>query len=207
MKYRFTLTYDLDTTVGCAVAAYLDAEHYAYLHNKYSPHFQVLSHHGRTLRVKQTWRYAGWRLGQTYTAEYAPPARFIQYDIRPSPWWIPSIHHFVKTRTDLRYYPNEAGDKTVSHLEVEMDLPFWLWPLRRVLERKLCGLKREKDQEDVDMIERRAKIFGRGNIKSYLADYQFMFHKEDFVASFGKSAEADTESVSTDPLPRRAGTG
>jgi hypothetical protein len=188
MTYKFSLIYELDTTVACAVAAYLDAEHYAYLHSKYSPSYEVLAHDGRTLRVKQTWRYAGWTFGQVYTAEYVPPARFIQDDISPSPRWRPSVHHFIRTRTDLRYYPNATGTATVSHLEVQLQLPFWLWPFRHLLERKLSGLKREKDQEDMEMLQRRARIFGRGNIRSYLADHQFMFHKDDFVACFGDEA-------------------
>jgi hypothetical protein len=94
----------------------------------------------------------------------------------------------MKTRTDLRYFPNADGTATVSHLDVELELPFWLWPLRHVIERKMCALKREKDDEDMEMIERRAEIFGRGNIKAYLADHQFMLHKDDFVEHFGSNA-------------------
>ena len=202
MKHRFSLIYELDTTVACAVAAYLDAEHYAHLHNKYSPMYEVLSQDGYRLEVKQTWRYAGWTLAQTYTTKYQPPARFLQYDLRPSPPWIPSIHHLVHTRTDLRYYPTPDGEKTVSHLEVELDMPFWLLPLRHVLERKLSGLKREKDQEDMEMIQRRAKLFGRGNIKSYLADHQFLFHKDAFVEHFGGGAEAKASAVSGPRISR-----
>ena len=188
MNHTFTLIYELDTTVGCAVAAYLDAEHYAFLHRKYEPDWQPLSDDGRTIKVRQTWRYGVWRTGQVYTAEYVPPAQFLQYDVRPSPWWFPSIHHVVKTRTNLRYYLNDAGTATVSHLEVQLDLPFFLWPLRRVIERKLCALKREKDAEDMAMIQRRAEIYGRGNIKTYLSPHQFMLHKEQFVEHFGERA-------------------
>src|SRR5437763_1237886 len=83
---------------------------------------------------------------------------------RPWPRWVPSNHHEMKTRTELRYYPKADDTATVSHLEVELDLPFWLWPFRYVIERKMSALKREKDDEDMEMIERRAKIYGRGNI-------------------------------------------
>jgi hypothetical protein len=94
----------------------------------------------------------------------------------------------MKTRTDLRYYPNDDDTATVSHLTVELHMPFFLWPLRRFIERKMCALKREKDDEDIVMIERRAEIFGRGNINAYLADHQFMLHKDDFVKHFGADA-------------------
>jgi hypothetical protein len=152
--------------------------------------------------VKQTWRYAGWTSAQTYTAEYQPPARFLQYDVRPSPSWLPSIHHLIRTRTDLRYYPTPDGDKTISHLDVEIDMPFWLWPARHLLEQTLSGLKRDKDQEDIAMIQRRAKLFGRGNIKSYLADHQFLFHKDAFVEHFGDRAETTVPTSSRPPASR-----
>jgi hypothetical protein len=82
----------------------------------------------------------------------------------------------------------------VSHLTVDLELPFWLWPLRSIIEKRMCQLKKEKDAEDMDMIRRREKLFGRGNIKSYLLDHQFMLHKEDFVAHFGQ-ANARSEAA------------
>lgn len=54
----------------------------------------------------------------------------------------------------------------------------------------MTALKKEKDLEDMDMILRRERLFGRGNIRGYLADHQFMLHKEDFVEHFG-SPEAE----------------
>jgi hypothetical protein len=185
MKHKFSVIYELDTTVAVAVATYLDAEHYVFLHNKYSPKYEVLSHEGRKVVVKQTWAYGGRRVGQIYTCEYIPPARFINYGIKPFPFYWPSVHHILTTKTDLRYYPTEDGERTVSHLDVEIDMPIWLWPIRHVIEQKLTALKKEKDQEDMEMVERRAKLFGRGNIRGYLADHQFMLHKEDFVEHFG----------------------
>ena len=73
---------------------------------------------------------------------------------------------------------------TRAHLEIELDLPWFLWPLRKLMERRLCELKIEKDQEDVDMIARQQKLFGRGNIKGYLRKDMFMLHKEAFVRAF-----------------------
>jgi hypothetical protein len=188
VKHTFSLVYEIDTTVPVAVAVYLDAEHYVFLHSKYGPKWQVLRVDGHKVVCKQTVRHGWLRTGQLCTAEWVPPARFLNYGIRPSPWWIPSIHHVMRTRTDLCYYPNESGTATVSQLDVELDLPFFLWPLRHAIERKICKLKREKDDEDIALIERRARIFGRDNIRSYLADHQFMLHKEDFVKHFGGDA-------------------
>jgi hypothetical protein len=190
VKHKFTLVYDLDMTMGEAVAAYLDAEHYSYLHKEYLPYYEAIRHEGRKITIRQGWHLGALSVAQTCVCEYVPPARFLNYGMKPLPWWFPSIHHIIKVRTDLRYFLNEAGDKTVSHLEVEIDMPFFLWPLRHWLERKLSTLKIKKDREDVEMVTRRQKIFGRGNLSSYLAEHQFMLHKDAFVEHFGQKKQA-----------------
>ena len=195
MRHTFRLIYELDTTVACAVAAYLDAEHYKFLHSKYSPEWEVIDHHDLTIKVRQSWQYGARRVAQVYTCEYVPPATFLNYDMHSDPWWLPSVHHVMKTRTELRYYPTDDGERTVSDLRVDLDLPIFLWPVRKLIESKLCALKREKDDEDMEMIARRAEIYGRGNIKSYLADHQFMLYKDEFVRHFGKADVSRTASV------------
>ncbi len=195
MKYVFTHAYELDTNVACAVAAYLDAEHYIFLHNKYSPQYEVLSHVDDKIMIRQTWLFRGRRVAQICTCEYIAPARFLNYDIKSDPWWKPSVHHLVKTRTDLRYYPDETGERTISHLTVELRMPFFLYPLRHLIEKKMRALKEEKDKEDIEMIDRRAELFGRGNAKAYLADHQFMLHKDEFVEHFA----SDDPTVGSPP--------
>jgi len=189
MKHTFKLTYELDTTVGCAVAAYLDCEHYKFLHSKYSPEWEVLDTRGLSIQVRQTWVHSGRRVAQIYWCEYKPPATFLNYEMKSDPWWMPGVHHIMKTRTRLEYTPVADGQRTKSELTVELDMPIWLYPARHLIEKKLCQLKREKDDEDMEMIKRREKIFGRGNIKSYLADHQFMLYKDQFVKHFGPAAE------------------
>ena len=114
-----------------------------------------------------------------------PPARLLNYDIEPDPWWFPSIYHLVNVRTDLRYYPDQTGTKTVSDLEIELDLAFWLWPFRHMMRRKMERMKIAKDMEDIAMIKRRDEIFGRDDIKPYLAKHQFLLYKDRFVEHFG----------------------
>lgn len=179
------VSYELDTTVPVAVAAYLDAEHYAYLHNNYSPTYEVLDYEDCKCRIRQSWRLGPYRVGQTCTTEYIPPARFLNYDVMPDPWWFPNIHHFIDVVTDLRYSPTDDGQSTVSDLHVSVRMPFWLWPLRHRLRRKIETLKRQKDREDMEMIHRRARLFGRGNIKAFLSDHQFLLYKDYFVKNFG----------------------
>ncbi len=185
MKHSFKLIYELDATVACAVAAYLDAEHYVFLHSKYSPVYEAVEKVGRRIKIRQEWNYGKLKVSQYCWTEYDPPARFLNYEVTSSPWWFPTIHHVMKTRTELRYYPTDDGERTVSDLTVDLEMPAVLWPMRHIIQDKMCQLKKEKDQEDMDMLRRRDKIFGRGNIRGYLADHQFMLHKDDFVKHFG----------------------
>ena len=189
MRHTFEVIYEIDCTVGEAVAAYLDAEHYMYLHKVYASDYQALWQDGRRIAILQSWRLGGLAFGNSCTTEYQPPARFLNYDLKPIPLWMPSIHHLIRTRTDLRYYPAENGKHTVSHLTVTLDIPWFLWPLRKLIEARLTQLKIEKDQEDVDMIARMQKMFGRGNLSHYFRKDVFMLHKDAFMAHFGPSGE------------------
>lgn len=184
MEHKFEVIYELDCTVGEAVAAYLDAEHYMYLHSSYVPKYEALWQDGNKIAIRQTWQRGPFRFGNTCITEYHPPARFVNHSLKPVPFWIPSAHHFVDTSTELRYYPSEGQQRTVSHLTVTLELPWLLWPFRKVIEAKLTELKIEKDQEDVDMIARHQKIAGRGNIEGYFKKSVFLLHKEAFVEAF-----------------------
>lgn len=185
MKYRFSLVYDFDATVAAAVAAYLDAEHYVHLHGKYAANYEILEYDDLKMRARVSWKLGPLRTSQSGFVEYIPPARFLQYGTRPDPVWLPSIHHLLDVRTDLRYYEDETRHRTVSHLDFEIDMPFWLWPFRKFIRSRLERLKIEKDEQDLAMIRRRERLFGRGNIKAYLASHQFMLCKEHFVEHFG----------------------
>jgi hypothetical protein len=191
MKYKFTLEYEIDTPLAIAVAVYLDAEHYVFLHKKYSDTYEVLSYDraNRKVFIRESWTLFGLRIGQTCMTEYIPPGELLNYDIRPHPWWLPSIHHVMRTTTRLLYTEIPERNSTLSTLEMELDMPFWLYPFRHWIRKAIERLKIEKDQQDIDMIERRARLFGRENNSIYLADHQFILHKEDYLRHFGPSSK------------------
>lgn len=195
MKYSFDVIYEIDCTVGEAVAAYLDAEHYMFLHRKWMPQYRALSQDGFKIEIEQTWSNGFITTGNRCMTEYVPPARFLNYNLKPIPAWLPSIHHLIRTNTDLRYYPSEDGQHTVSHLRIGLDMPWFFWPFRKSIERRLTRLKIEKDQEDVDMVARRQRIYGRGNLRSYLNKDVFMLHKEAFCAAFGDEVPEFKQAV------------
>jgi hypothetical protein len=190
MKHRFVLEYEIDCPVAIAVAVYLDAEHYVFLHKKYSDTYEVLRHDlpARKIFIRESWELFGLRIGQTCMTEYIPPATFLNYDVRPYPWWLPSIHHIMKSHTKLVYTEIPERNATLSTLEMELDMPFWLYPLRRWIQKAIERLKIEKDEQDIEMIKRRAALFGRENNSIYLADHQFILHKEDYLRHFGPNS-------------------
>jgi hypothetical protein len=191
VRHRFTVEYEIDCPVAIAVAVYLDAEHYVFLHKKYSDTYEVLSYEPaiRKIFIRESWELFGLRIGQTCMTEYVPPAEFLNYDIEPYPRWMPSVHHVMKATTRLVYTEIPERNSTWSMLEIELDLPFWLWPFRRWIERAMTRLKIEKDEQDIDMIKRRAALFGRENNSIYLADHQFILHKDDYLRHFGPSSK------------------
>lgn len=194
MEHSFEVIYEIDCTVGEATAAYLDSEHYMYLHSSYMPQYEVLWQDGNKIGISQTWKNRFLTIGNTCVTEYDPPARFLNYGLKPVPAWMPSIHHLIETWTELRYYPSEDRQRTVSHLTVKLQLPWFLWPLRKFIQARLTKLKIEKDQEDVDMIARHQKISGRGNISGYFKRNVFLLHKEAFVKAFAREAGVPTQN-------------
>jgi hypothetical protein len=186
-RHTFCYEYELDTSVAVAVATYLDVEHYMFLHHKYSPDYEIIHTQKNKTVVSQHWKLGFLKVGQTYTAEYLPPARFKNYDLRSNNSLIPNIHSFVGVTTDLKYESTNDGKRTKSILDVELDIPFWLWAFRKTIENKIKKLKWEKDLEDIAMIKRREALFGFGNYQHYLKPSQFMLHKDSFMDYFGPS--------------------
>ena len=195
MKYTFQIKYELDTRLAMAVAIYLDCEHYIFLHNALSNSIEITEKGSDYYKCHQTWNLFGMRVGQYYTCRYHAPATFINEDLRPYPVWIPSIHHFVHTKTTLRYYENPNSLTTLSELTVEMDMPLWLYPFRKWIQRVVEKVKILKDLEDVALFDRRAKLYGRDNNSAYFKKHQFLLHKDDYVKFFGENCSYLAENI------------
>ena len=88
-------------------------------------------------------------------------------------------NNFDSKPTDI----NQLKPKAINlvdigeNLYVEIKLPFWLYPLRYLIQK---GIEKLKVAEDMEMIYRREKLFGRGNNSVYLADHQFILYKDDY---------------------------
>ena len=191
VKHRFTVVDELDCSVAVSVAAYLDCEHYVFLHRSLTDSVELVKVDGLKVTVRQSWKAFGLKLGHDKTGEYVPPAEFLIYDVVPAPRWFPSVHHVMDIKTRLRYTPVAGRDATLMTFDVELDLPFFLWPLRGFLQRLVERLHAQQIVEDMDMIKRREKLVGRENLLAvYLKDHHFCYHKDEFLKHFGRKKAA-----------------
>lgn len=189
MKHEFTVVEELDTILPIAIGAYLDCEHYLYLHHGLTDSLEIVRHEGRMVEVRQGWKWMGLRLGHTKCGEYFPPGEFRITNVKPSPWWIPSIHHILDIRTTVNFSAHPERPTTVMRFHVDLDMPFFLWPFRHKLQKIIEDMHARQNDEDMVCIKRRAKIYGRENYSAYLADHQFLYHKDDYMEHFGKTAQ------------------
>jgi len=61
--------------------------------------------------------------------------------------------------------------------------------VRGWIQKAITRLKIEKDEQDIDMIRRRAALFGRENNSIYLTDHPFLLHKDDYLKHFGPNSK------------------
>lgn len=191
MRHAFTVVEELDAPLAVSVAAYLDCEHYVYLHRSLTDSVEILKVDGLKVTVRQTWKALGLKLGHDKTGEYFPPSEFRIYDVKPAPWWFPSIHHFVDVKTRLRLTAVPERDATLMTFDVDLDMAFFIWPLRGFMQRLIEKLHAQQNAEDMAMIKRREKLVGRAHLLAvYLKDHHFCYHKDEFLKHFGRPAGA-----------------
>jgi hypothetical protein len=188
LKHELEIRYELDMPLAVAVGLYLDCEHYIFLHRALSNRIAVLETGPSYYKYRQSWNLFGLAFGQTYKCRYVAPSTFVNYDIEPSPRWLPSFHHLIKVRTTLSY-SETARRTTLSRFTAEIEMPRWLAPLKGLICRTVERLKILKDLEDVALVDRRARLFGRDDNSPFLRPHQFLLHKDEYLKYFGPRSE------------------
>lgn len=185
-EFSFKLCYELDIPFAVAVVTYLDCEHYLYLHKSLSKKAEILSASKNFFEHMEVMEVLGIKFGQIYKVRYLPPGTFHQFDFRPVGKF--GLYSLIKLETILNYYPTEKGT-TLSELIVNLTLPAWIYPFRNLIKKILKKVKIDKDLEDLEMIKRRAHLFGRGDISGYFKKGQFILFKDSFRENFGPQSE------------------
>src|ERR1700686_4838863 len=115
MRHAFCLAEnDYDYDLLTAVTAYLDCEHYAWLHSRNYSHYAILEDGPTTSRVIRHSKYFGIVFEQRHLREYIPPSEFRMSADKPFP-----IH------THTTFTSTESGG-THRSVDVSVELPFVL---------------------------------------------------------------------------------
>jgi hypothetical protein len=173
VKYTFRLTEDdYDYDVLSAVTAYLDCEHYAWLHARNYSHYEILEDGPTTSRIIQHSKYLAFTFKQHHFREYLPPSEFRMASDKPFPI-------FTHTR-----FSERADGGVHRTVDVTIDLPLPLWPLRGLLAAHLRRYDARVYGEDARAADRRAKYLGKNNWAWAFRPSQFLLHKDAVVAAF-----------------------
>jgi hypothetical protein len=173
MNYSFRLTEDdYDYDVLTAVTAYLDCEHYAWLHARNYSHYEILEDGPTTSRIIQHSKYWFFTFKQHHFREYFPPSEFRMASDKPFPI-------FTHTR-----FTERSDGGTHRTVDVAMDLPLPLWPLRGLLAAHLRRYDARVYGEDATAAARRAKYLGKNNWLWAFRPSQFLLHKDAVINAF-----------------------
>ena len=211
MKYSFKQTYTFPVNVASAVVAYLDCEHYTFLHNSCEKKYKTISLDENKC-VSEILYSSGiffWR--QKSTTEYIGKAKLRQYDISIKGFGPAILANLLNVKTSLEFFENDQDREVediennfkkislkkennicLSEITYELDLPFFIYPFRNYLRKKLEIMKRSKDLEDLYMLQKRIMMYGSDlpldRNSEYWAPYfkksYFLLFKEKFVENF-----------------------
>ena len=196
MKYEFSQIYEFPSSVPTAVVTFLDCEHYAHLHSDIETRFEIIDINENKCRQKIDYKWSFLEWSQITTVEYTPPATLTQYDSVIKGKGVSALANLLKVKTTLRYYLDD-NDKTISDLKYEINMPFWMYPFRGWIRKRLEKMKLEKDNQDIEMIQHREKLFGKDHVKGYLAPHQLILFKELFIKTFFKDT-IDPDQLKSD---------
>ena len=210
MRFKFTQKYTFPVTVESAVVTYLDCEHYIFLHKSHEVSYKILSVNNNKCISEIIYKSGIFKWTQRSTTEYINKNEFRQYGIKIRGFGPAFLANFINVETSLKYYKNDknqfVGDidndfkdiyievynnTVISEITYNIDLPFVLYPFRNILRKRLEKMKQQKDLEDLSMIRRRIKLFGKDKIdknslywEPYFKKSYFLLFKDRFIENF-----------------------
>ena len=210
MRFKFTQKYTFPVTIESAVVTYLDCEHYIFLHKTHEVSYKILSISNNKCVSEIIYKSGIFKWVQKSTTEYINKNEFKQYDIKIRGFGPAFLANFINVETSLKYYKNNKNqfvgdidnnfkdiyikldnDTVISEITYNIDLPFVLWPFKNILKKRLEKMKEQKDLEDLFMIRRRIKLFGKDQIdnnslywKPYFKKSYFLLFKDRFIENF-----------------------
>ena len=195
MKHSFTITKRMEAWLPLVIANYLDLEHIP-VHSGLRG-CEVLAESASTACFTLTSQVGPFAVRNVHYFEFRAPCEIL---------------HIVKTPlgpmrvvSTAREVPGADPVCTEVVVQVEIDLPAWVYPLRGVVERILRHLNRVVLDEDMTILARRQRIFG-DFIEDFLRPRQRILFKELFREHYSREAPSRriSESAQAPPDPHGA---
>jgi hypothetical protein len=180
----FSFHYTLSAPVSLLVAAYLDCEHYDFIHQSSIEKYNILDHGPTHITWKQTWIIHGFSFGHIYTTRYFSPSVFTTDNYRPFPRWIPNFHHFYKVKSKVQYY---SVDENTTLSITEFRIKTFFFPFAIFIPILSYYIKKFKiliDLEDMAILERKKYVFGKLDNLHFTQPDQFFFFRDEYLKFF-----------------------
>lgn len=176
MKHQFSILKEVPASLPGVIANYLDLEHVP-VHSGLRA-CQILGETDRAACFVLTSDVGPFRVRNVHYFEFRPPNQIMQVVKTPL-----GPMRVLSTATSL------GPGKTDVLVDVEIDLPRWLYPFRALVERVARRLNRTVLDEDLTVLLRRERLFG-DHIEDYLRPQQVMLFKDVFRQHYSRRGAA-----------------
>ena len=178
MLIRFAIDKPVKASLSNVIANYLDLEHVVF-HPGLS-NCRVYSETERVACFALDSKIGPFRLRNVHYFEFRPPNQILQ--VVKTPIGPMRVLATAESRSD-----DAAAPRCVVHVDVELDVPWFVYPFRNLLVPLLRRTDHKVMVEDNLLIERRQRLFG-DFIEDYLQPEHKMLFKELFRRHYSRRA-------------------
>ena len=194
MLFRFAIDKPIKASVSNVIANYLDLEHVG-LHSRLGE-IRVYSETDRAASFSLESRIGPFRLQAIHYFEFRPPNQIFQ--ALKSPLGPMRVLATARAASEDPERP-----LCIVHVDVALDLPWYVYPVRGLLRRILERADHRVMLEDNSLIERRQRLFG-----DYIEDYLQPEHKILFKELFRRHySRRGASSGDAEPEEQRGANG
>lgn len=173
--HSFTILKRMGASRANVIANYLDLEHIP-IHTGIA-NLSLIAESDRAACFRLDSKVFGFTTTNVHYFEFRPPDGIFQAVKTP-------LGPMTVLATVREFPDGAAGARCEVTVEVELDMPRWAYPFRRLVERLLRRLNRKVLEEDLQILERRQLLFG-DSVADYLRAEQRMLFKPLFAKHHG----------------------
>ena len=176
MKHRFQILKQIPASLAGVMANYLDMEHVP-IHSGLRD-CEIISETETAAAFVLTSDVGPFKVRNVHYFEYRPPNQVLQMVKTP-------LGPMRVLATAEEYEAGTPDVRTEVTVDVQIDLPRPVYPFRILVERLLRKLNLVVLEEDLEILERRQKLFG-DYVEDYCRSEEVMLFKDVFAAHFSR---------------------